>query len=91
MGIEIAKKVSSVEQKICNLASMTDIQSSARGLESFRDHGINFRGGIPAKTGAETGLFETQEAWEEVIMKPNQHSIAMGMHWGFFERIVACI
>lgn len=82
MGIEIAKKVSKVEQEPGTLAIMTDMESLARGLEPFRDYCIIFRRGISAKAGAEAGLFETQEAWEEVTMKPIQHSIAMTMHMG---------
>ena len=71
-------------------AMVTDMQSLARGLESFRDHCLSFRGGVSAKTGAEAGLFETQEAWEAVTIKSYQRSIANGVHWGF-ERIIACI
>ena len=70
LGIEIAKKVSKVELAPGTLTTMTHIQCIVRGLKSFRDYRINLRRGVSAKTGAEAGLFETEEAWEEMTMKP---------------------
>ena len=70
MGVEIAKKVGKVERDHGAMAIMTDIKFLARGLQSFRDHCFNFRRRIPPKTGAEAGLFKTQEAWEEVSGMP---------------------
>lgn len=69
MGIEVAKKVSEMNRERWAFATITNTLSSARGLESFRDHCIDFGRGVSAKAGAEAGLFETQEAREKVIIK----------------------